>query len=176
MASQLVTIATYSTPEMAHLAKNQLEDAKITTHLADEMVVGTDWELGNTAVGGIKLQVAAHDEDRARKILAVGRLPRHRGKRETESINPIRWFWWKASWGRPSIIVVIGAWLWHGPQAFCVVLAIYQVFIINSGFRGLGDYLAGAAIVLLVGGYGVFCMTAALRATYYYRVKGRRSG
>jgi hypothetical protein len=153
MAAQLVTIATYSTPEMAHLAKNQLEDEKITTHLADEMVVGTDWELGNTAVGGLKLQVAAHDEDRARKILAGRRLPRYREKKKTEPINPIRWAWWKASWGRPSIVVVIGTWLFYGPQALFVVLVmVNQFFVVNPGFRGLGDYFACAAFVLLFGG------------------------
>ena len=176
MAAHLVTIATYYTPEMAHLAKNRLENERITTHLVDEMVVGMDWELGNTAVGGVKLQVAAHDEDRARKILARGHSPHYRGKKKTESLNPVRWFWWKASWTRPSIVVVIGAWFWFGPQALAVVLAMYQLFVVdNPGFHGLGDYLACAALVLAIGGYGLLCIVAALRITYY-RVKVRRSG
>ncbi|WP_202921541.1 putative signal transducing protein [Anatilimnocola aggregata] len=52
----------------AHLAKNQLEEAGIRCVLADEVMVSMYWHLSN-AMGGIKLQVAEEDLERAAGVL-----------------------------------------------------------------------------------------------------------
>ena len=62
MPDKLVTVATFSAPMSAHIARNQLEAAGILAFLADEATVGTAWHLG-TAVGGIKLQVVDSDAE-----------------------------------------------------------------------------------------------------------------
>src|SRR5437763_808572 len=69
MADKLVTIATYSTPEEAHVAKNALEAAGIPTFFADEATVGLEWILNN-ALGGIKLQVPDDHCEAAEQVLA----------------------------------------------------------------------------------------------------------
>jgi hypothetical protein len=68
MPDHLVTIASFSTPEEAALARNFLETRGIKAFLTDEETVGMFWHLGN-AVGGVKLQVADDDQDRAQLAL-----------------------------------------------------------------------------------------------------------
>ncbi len=64
-----VTVATFDFMPDAHIAMGRLKTEGIDCHLADENLVQTDL-LYSIAVGGIKLQVAAEDETRAREILA----------------------------------------------------------------------------------------------------------
>ena len=64
----LVTIATFDLPALAHAARIALENEGIPAFLADNNLVTMDWFLSN-AVGGAKLQVAAGDAARAREIL-----------------------------------------------------------------------------------------------------------
>ena len=70
----LVKIATYDDPILPHLARNQLEAENIAVFLDGEHHVAMDWMIAN-AVGGIKLLVAAEDQEQALEIL----------KRRTES-------------------------------------------------------------------------------------------
>lgn len=70
MAGKLVTVATFDMPTEAHLAKGLLEANGLEVFLADELTVGVAWHLSN-AVGGIKLQVAENDVERATGILAA---------------------------------------------------------------------------------------------------------
>ncbi len=53
----------------AHIALGRLLAEGIEARLADEHLVQTDW-LYSIAVGGIKLQVAEVDAERAQRILA----------------------------------------------------------------------------------------------------------
>jgi len=64
-----ITIATYDSMPLAHIAMGRLHAEGIDAWLADENLVQTDW-LYSIAVGGIKLQVSAEDTERAMKILA----------------------------------------------------------------------------------------------------------
>jgi len=64
MAEKLVTITTFDMPTEAHLAKNLLAANGLAPFLADEFTVGVAWHLSN-ALGGIKLQVAETDAERA---------------------------------------------------------------------------------------------------------------
>jgi hypothetical protein len=64
---ELVTLATFQTPEEAYLVKNVLEEEGVRAYLSDEATVGLNWALNN-ALGGIKLQVAAGDVERARQV------------------------------------------------------------------------------------------------------------
>ena len=66
----LVTIATFDLWPDAQIALGRLEAEGIPAYMADQHLVQTDW-LYSIAVGGIKLQVEAEDEARAREILAT---------------------------------------------------------------------------------------------------------
>lgn len=68
MSDDFVTVATLNTPTEASLVRNQLEAEGIRVFLSDEEAVGMAWYLGN-AIGGIKVQVAAEDADRAFELL-----------------------------------------------------------------------------------------------------------
>lgn len=68
MPEKLVTLTTFSSPVEAQMAKNLLEAHGIVAYLADEETVGMYWLLGN-AIGGVKLQVADSDLERAADTL-----------------------------------------------------------------------------------------------------------
>ena len=67
MSDELVTVATLNTPVEASMVRNQLEAEGIRAYLSDAETVGMVWYMGN-AVGGIKVQVAQSDVERAFKI------------------------------------------------------------------------------------------------------------
>ncbi|MEP3479989.1 MAG: hypothetical protein ABJZ55_12135 [Fuerstiella sp.] len=67
MSDKLVTVATFSTPVEAAIGRNALEADGVRAFLADNAIVGMAWYLGG-AVGGIKLQVADEDAERAISI------------------------------------------------------------------------------------------------------------
>jgi hypothetical protein len=69
MGDKLVTVATFPTPHEAQLAKMQLESADIAAVVCDEMTVGMVWHLG-PALGGVRVQVAEEDAERAESILS----------------------------------------------------------------------------------------------------------
>ncbi len=69
MHTRLVTVATFSTPMEATLAKQFLESEGIEAFLADEAMA---LQL-SLAIGGVKLQVPETDVDRARQLLEKGR-------------------------------------------------------------------------------------------------------
>ena len=66
---EFVTVATFDFMPDAHIAMGRLRIEGIECHLTDENLVQTDL-LYSIAVGGVKLQVQAEDEARARHILA----------------------------------------------------------------------------------------------------------
>lgn len=68
MLGRLITLETYDNAMQATLAKNYLEAAGIRCSLADEYSVSNLWHLSN-AIGGIKLQVAEEDLERASDLL-----------------------------------------------------------------------------------------------------------
>ena len=66
---ELVTVATFSDPMEAQLARAKLESGGIRGAIADDNLVAMDWYYTN-AVGGVKLQVTADDLAAAREVLA----------------------------------------------------------------------------------------------------------
>jgi hypothetical protein len=68
MSEKLITIATFGNAVEANLAKNRLETAGIRAFLADADTVDMAWQLTG-AVGGIKLQIPADDEEVALSLL-----------------------------------------------------------------------------------------------------------
>jgi len=70
MADKLVTIATFSTPFDANMAKSVLESADIPVFIADEYTIGINWLYSN-ALGGVKVQVPESVACEARGILAL---------------------------------------------------------------------------------------------------------
>ena len=71
--ASLVTIASFSQPYEAEIAKTHLESEGILSFLSNENVVGINW-LWSNAVGGVKLQVAEPDVEAARQILSTDYL------------------------------------------------------------------------------------------------------
>lgn len=67
--SRLTTVAAFDLAPQAQLARLVLEEAGIPAVVADEGIVAMEWVLAN-AVGGIKVQVAEADADRAAAVLA----------------------------------------------------------------------------------------------------------
>ncbi len=63
-----ITIASFDFLPLAEIARGRLLAEGIDCRLADQHLVQTDW-LYSIAVGGIKLQVAAADVERALAIL-----------------------------------------------------------------------------------------------------------
>ena len=68
MKSNWVTVAAFSRPVEAHLARTQLEAEGLTCVVSDEYLVRVDWFLSN-AVGGVTLMVPVWDAERAKDIL-----------------------------------------------------------------------------------------------------------
>ena len=68
VSTGLVTVARFADPVEAAMAKNCLEDAGFVSFLADAETVSVAWQWSN-ALGGIKLQVAEPDADKARTVL-----------------------------------------------------------------------------------------------------------
>lgn len=66
--TQLTTIGNFATAAEAHAARLLLASQGIPAVLVDETLVGNFWYYGN-AVGGVKLQVDAADDPRARQLL-----------------------------------------------------------------------------------------------------------
>ena len=64
----LVTMATFPNPQEASIARGALADAGVAGYLVGAETVNTLWYVG-TALGGVKLQVARRDVDRATEIL-----------------------------------------------------------------------------------------------------------
>ena len=64
----LVIVGRFREPALAHLAKGKLESEGITSFVRDEYLVGVDWEY-SLAIGGVKLEVAEEDAERAIEIL-----------------------------------------------------------------------------------------------------------
>lgn len=69
---ELVTIERFESASQARIAMNALLDAGIRATVVDENAGSTLWHVG-TALGGVKLQVAASDAERAMQILRDGR-------------------------------------------------------------------------------------------------------
>lgn len=62
------TIAHYTDPIEAHLARGRLLSEGIDAHLGDEHLAAANWEW-RLAVGGVKLRVADRDVELARIVL-----------------------------------------------------------------------------------------------------------
>ena len=58
------TIASFNRPMDAHLLRARLEGSGIAAYLRDENMITLDW-LSANAVGGIKVDVADEDYERA---------------------------------------------------------------------------------------------------------------
>jgi hypothetical protein len=65
----LVTVATFSTPVEAEMARVRLERLGIPAFLGNAIAVGVMPYLGND-LGGISLQVLEKDAEQARELLA----------------------------------------------------------------------------------------------------------
>ncbi len=64
----LVTIARFSKPEEAHLLRLRLGAGGVEAYVQDENLVQMDWLYSN-AIGGVRVQIAEEDEERAEEIL-----------------------------------------------------------------------------------------------------------
>src|SRR3546814_17169191 len=65
--SMFTTVAHYTDPIEAHLARGRLLSEGIDAHLGDEHLAMANWEW-RLAVGGVKLRVDDRDAERARAV------------------------------------------------------------------------------------------------------------
>ncbi len=65
----LTTVASFSFPHEAHIARAKLESESIPATLADEHTIAMQWLYSN-ALGGVKVQVPTPFAERAIEILA----------------------------------------------------------------------------------------------------------
>ena len=65
----LTTIATYSFPYEAQIARARLDSEGIPAFVADEQTINMQWLYSN-AMGGVRLQVPSAYVERAKEILA----------------------------------------------------------------------------------------------------------
>jgi hypothetical protein len=80
---ELVTIQTYTYPQDMAVVRSLLESEGINTFAMDEMVTYAD-PIYSNAVGGVKLQVAAEDAERAIEImLEKGFIKKPASKKQT---------------------------------------------------------------------------------------------
>lgn len=63
------TIATFTDPMGAHLLIARLEGSGVRAYIRDENMVAVDWLYAN-AIGGVKVDVADEDLERALELLA----------------------------------------------------------------------------------------------------------
>jgi len=70
LGHDLVTIARFSHPTKAHIARAKLEAKGIWAFVADEHLIAANWLYSN-AVGGVKLQVSERNAERALEILGI---------------------------------------------------------------------------------------------------------
>ena len=68
MTQDLVCVGSFTTPELAHVARLALESEGIPSYLDNEWVSSMDWAMTN-AVGGVKLLVGSHNAESASEIL-----------------------------------------------------------------------------------------------------------
>jgi len=68
MAERWITVATFATPEQAHIACNALREFGLPARLDDDVIVGLAWHLG-TALGGVKVKVPEEHVAAAREFL-----------------------------------------------------------------------------------------------------------
>jgi len=64
----MLTVATFSKPEEAHMLRLRLEAGGVPAYIQDENMVQTDWLYSN-AIGGVRVQIDEEDADRAKEIL-----------------------------------------------------------------------------------------------------------
>jgi len=69
VTENFITIARYSTPYEANLAKGSLESAGIPVFIADEYTIGMNWLYSN-ALGGVKVQVPESMAAQAYELLS----------------------------------------------------------------------------------------------------------
>ena len=65
----MITVARFSMPYEAHIAKSRLESEGIPAFVADEHTVGMNWLYSN-AMGGVRLQVPSSHKEEALRILS----------------------------------------------------------------------------------------------------------
>jgi hypothetical protein len=66
----MITLASFSKPEEAHLFRTRLEAAGIPAFVQDEHVIQMQWLYSN-ALGGVRVQIADEDLEAAREFLAA---------------------------------------------------------------------------------------------------------
>ncbi len=64
----MITVASFSKPEEAHMLRLRLEAGGIRAHVFDENMVQMDWMYSN-AIGGVRVQIAEEDAEHAKAIL-----------------------------------------------------------------------------------------------------------
>lgn len=82
MSKNLTTVASFSTPIEAHMAKARLDSAGIFATINDEHIVSLNWFYSDL-VGGVKIKVLEEELQDARSILELD-VVKAAGERENQ--------------------------------------------------------------------------------------------
>lgn len=70
----MITVDTFSKPEEAHLLRTRLESGGVRAYVQDEHLVQMNWLYSN-AIGGVRVQIAVEDLEKAQRILRQDPIP-----------------------------------------------------------------------------------------------------
>jgi hypothetical protein len=79
-----VTIAAFTNPLEAHIAKGRLEAEDIQAFIVNELQIWNQWYLSD-ALGGVRIQVFAEDEVRARAVIGSHMSGKYESEIETNA-------------------------------------------------------------------------------------------
>ena len=118
-------------PAEAHILRGRLEDEGVRAYITDEAAVTMAWNLAQ-AVGGIKVQVAPEDAERARAIVASESILQEM-EEETDSEVDVR-----RSRARRALLAAIFGLIFPPLQLYSLWLVGNLVFSRDglSGVRG----------------------------------------
>lgn len=80
-----VTVAAFTNPLDAHIAKGRLEAEDIQAFIVNELQIWNQWHLSD-ALGGVRIQVFAEDEMRARAIIESHIRGRYESEIEADTV------------------------------------------------------------------------------------------
>jgi len=73
-SAYVITLARFEKPEEAQLARMRLEAGGVPAFIPDENTIQVQWMYAN-ALGGVRLQIAEEDFERAKEILDAPPMP-----------------------------------------------------------------------------------------------------
>jgi hypothetical protein len=136
-----VTVATAPDLAAANVLRGALEGEEIECFIPDEQVAGAMWHLSG-AIGGVRLQIRAADEARAREVLdSLGAAPGDLAESDDVSSSD------RAA-AKALRVALIGFFLWPLVHPYALSLAVRSTRDASLSKRGRGQARVALGISL----------------------------